>query len=74
MKETDSPEDPFFRCWAKNDCGRCLHEAGCSWCPFVRCHYDNIPTTQIADVRIAAIDTSVRPERALTPIACACVG
>ncbi|KAK0632135.1 hypothetical protein B0T14DRAFT_22122 [Immersiella caudata] len=32
----DKPDDPFFRCWAHNQCGWCLDEIGCSWCPFTQ--------------------------------------
>lgn len=31
------PDDAhLFRCWALQECGRCLEELDCSWCPFVR--------------------------------------
>ncbi|XWW93108.1 hypothetical protein V2A60_001037 [Cordyceps javanica] len=24
----------FLRCWAQQDCGRCINTAECSWCPY----------------------------------------
>ncbi|OAR02420.1 hypothetical protein LLEC1_06180 [Akanthomyces lecanii] len=26
----------FLRCWAQQDCGRCINTAECSWCPYPR--------------------------------------
>ncbi|KAK4449250.1 hypothetical protein QBC34DRAFT_94541 [Podospora aff. communis PSN243] len=46
MNTTDNPDDPFFRCWARNQCGWCLDEKGCSWCPFTQSCVPNPYTLQ----------------------------
>ncbi|TQV95867.1 hypothetical protein IF1G_05696 [Cordyceps javanica] len=35
----------FLRCWAQQDCGRCINTAECSWCPYVCFAYTTHPST-----------------------------
>ncbi|KAK0657199.1 hypothetical protein B0T16DRAFT_54741 [Cercophora newfieldiana] len=74
MNATYDPEDPFFRCWAKNQCGWCLDEKGCSWCPFTQACVPNPYTVQflapVWDKQICPDSDNERWELRTRPLGC----